>query len=156
MNPLSKTVRWTATHVGGTPVMVAGSAGESAIDRFFREQLKFLGQVDKNDDIAVNSVSAVDFARELRKMNSSADHILLKPGVAIVPAYRDTFGSIFPRATAAMKSEFTVPVTQVWIPLKPEYDDFAFVLVRMHASGRGWEHGFFVCRRDLFLVTVSA
>jgi hypothetical protein len=155
MNPLSKTARWTSTHIGGTPVIVAGGSGESAIDRFFREQLKFLGHTDINEDIAVNAVSAVDFASELRKMNSSADHILLRPGVAIVPAYRDSFGGVFPCETAALKSELTVPTTQVWIPTKRDYEDFAFVVFLMHATGRGWKHGFFVRRRDLLLVTVT-
>lgn len=154
MNPLIKEMRLASTHIGGPQIIVAGQGNETCLDKFFRQQLKF-SVTGEDIDREITPVLNVEFAQELRKFNSSGHHVVLPPGTAIIPARRDAFGMIVSNATSALQSELHVNLEQIWVPRAPKYEDFAFIVFRMHSSGRGWEHAFFVHRRDVLIVMES-
>lgn len=154
MNPLSEGSVWLSTFgTNDVPKLITGNPVKSCIDKFFFEQLKLEKQrIDSR--VVVSSVNSMDFGTELGRLDPTFNMLCVKPNTVVIPAHRDTFGNIMPQLTSTIKSEVVVDSTQIWIPANA-YKHLAFIVFRSHASGRGWEYGFFVERKNLALVTIS-
>jgi hypothetical protein len=151
MNPLTNTVRMS------NGVMVAGKSGESGLDKFFREQLKYklYAKIGDRDDPRIDPIAASDMVNELRKLHVSPEFISvsIKLNAKIIPAYRDSFGSVWARREASLKQDLTVDLEKLYTPTQTLYNDLVFVVFRYHIGHRGWQDAFFVNRNNLVFIT---
>lgn len=147
MNPLANTVRIIA----GIPV--AGSAGESAIDKFFRQQLWLnTGHIQ---DTEIVPISATEFAMCLRHGTAEIydNRLFLPKNTPIIPAFRDTMGFIYPCRTAAMKTELDITEKTLWKMSNTKYEGLSFIVFDKYPNSSSWKHAFFVDDKSIVRIT---
>ena len=123
------------------------------LDRFIKEQLKYLQPTEKRSEI--KKIYGVDFIRELKLMQLPSDiiSIQIRKDTIIIPAFRDEYASILPQPTTTLNKDIEILPTKIFVPVKTGHSDIAFIIYKEYlAPVSGWKYGFFVGRGNIIVI----